>query len=302
MNFGSQRAETTGKGLMGEPQNAFAAYMLHTVSGLCYCENDGVAYFRSPLLEKTDMLRHGFTTRKGGISTGPYAGLNLSVTRQDNMDEVRRNYALAADALGVGRENAVLVNGVHGVHVKRVGKGNRGEGLLKDYAKGEEEFDGMVTNDAGVCLVTIHADCTPLFVLDPVVRAIGLCHAGWRGTVDGMGHSIIESMQREFGSRPEDLLVMMGPHIGACCFEVHADVAQRFAMAFPGFGGIRETGTIGKYYIDLTLAMAYQLYQKGVPPAQVNIARFCTSCNPTLFYSYRRNNVCGAMASFMQLV
>ena len=284
------------------PDKAFAAYMLQTVAGLCFIQKDGVPFWQSPLLMESGLVRHGFSTRLGGISTGPYASMNLSVTRMENKEEVQQNYEIALRSLGIHKSDTVLVDGVHGVNIRSVGTQHKGDGLIKPYENGSENFDGMVTDTPGIALVTIHADCTPLFVLDPKNAAIGLCHAGWRGTVDGMGAHMVSKMRETFNSDPQDLLCMIGPHIGACCFEVHEDVAQRFHDAFPGFGGIQQAQDAGKYRVDLTLAMAYQLFCSGVPAHHVNIAHLCTCCNETLFHSYRRDGLtCGAMASFLQL-
>ncbi len=284
------------------PDNRFAAYMLQTVAGLCFSQKEGVSFWQSPLLLQAGLVNHGFSTRFGGISTGPYASMNLSVTRMENLKEVQQNYDIALGSLGIQKSDTVLVDGVHGVNIKRVGMQHKGDGLIKPYEEGGENFDGMVTDIPGIALVTIHADCTPLFVLDLKKAAIGLCHAGWRGTVDGMGLQMVSKMRQAFGSEPEDLLCVIGPHIGACCFEVHEDVAQRFRDAFPGFGGIQPAADAGKYNVDLTLAMAFQLFCAGVTAHHVNIAHLCTCCNEALFHSYRRDGLtCGAMASFLQI-
>jgi YfiH family protein len=286
-----------------KPDGAFAAYMLQTMPGLRYCESRGVGFFQSPLIEKTGLVRHGFTTRKGGVSRGCYAHMNLSMTRTDGVEEAKENYALAAAAMDIDVRDVVLVDGVHGVNVKRVYAANRGDGLSVAYGGERERFDAMVCDDAGVALATIHADCAPLFVVDVAHRAIGLCHAGWRGTADGIGTQLLRSMREAFNSAPHDLVAMIGPHIGPCCFEVDEDVARRFDAAFAGFGGIRPGEVAGKYFVDLTLAMAYQLYAHGVPARRVNVARLCTCCNQTLFHSYRRDGRRGgAMASFLQLL
>ena len=287
---------------INQPEERFARFMLQTVPGLCYVERNGVPFWQSPLLSASNLVQHGFSTRKGGVSTGTYESMNLSVTRMENLREVQENYDIALHALGIDKGDTVMVDGVHGVDIKRVYDEQRGDGLIRPYTPEQATFDGMVTDVPGIALITIHADCTPLFVLDKKHRAIGLCHAGWRGTVDRMGCQMVDTMKREFSSDPEDLLCMIGPHIGACCFEVHEDVAQRFASAFLGFGGVQKTIDPEKYTVDLTLAMAYQLYENGIPAEHVNIAHLCTCCNKAMFHSYRRDGLsCGAMASFLQL-
>lgn len=147
---------------------------------------NGVIYVQAAQIADTGMVRHGFTSRIGGISKAPYEGLNLSWNRTNSIEETRQNVAIACQAMEIDPDDLVVVNGVHGVNVHVVNAADRGWGYHYLYqGSGHPTFDGLVTNDPSVCLNTVHADCTPVFLLDPVKRAVGLCHSGWRGTVKG---------------------------------------------------------------------------------------------------------------------
>lgn len=290
--------------MQGNPiEPAFAVWLSRTRSGFVYNETDGVPYWTIEAFTRTGLVRHGFTTRMGGVSQGAYASLNLSFDRTHSVEETKRNYVLAAGALGMRMEDCVIVNGDHGTVSKHVARAHAGDGFLRAYAPDEMTFDGHVTDTPGLGLVAIHADCTPVYALDTVHRAIGLCHAGWRGTVNGMVTSLIESMQTRFGSDPAQLLCAIGPNIGQCCFEVHDDVARQFEEKLPGFGGVAQAEQAGKSRVHLAHAAAFQLYRAGVQPAHTTLAHLCTCCNARLFHSYRRDGKWGgSMASFLQLI
>ena len=148
-------------------------------------ESAGVTYLSFPALENTGLVSHAFSTRLGGVSKGDYATMNFSFTRGDNRDDVLENYARMARALGVEREKMVLTYQTHTVNVRQVTEEDAGKGVVRerDYT----DVDGLITDIPGITLVTFFADCVPLYFLDPVHRAIGLSHSGWRGTVKGMG-------------------------------------------------------------------------------------------------------------------
>ncbi len=281
---------------------AFAQWLSRTQSGFCYEEKQGVGFFTIPMFTQTGEVVHGFSTRIGGISEGCYASMNLSFTRHHSLQETELNFSIASRAIGMEPENLVIVNGNHGVAVQRVGREQRGDGLARAYTAQDAAFDGMITNERQTALVTIHADCTPVFAFDPVHKAIGLCHAGWRGTVNGMIDALIAHMQAQFNTAPSDLLMAIGPNIGACCFEVDVDVAQAFERTFVQAGCVHMTSKPGKYRVNLAHAAAYQMFNRGVAAEHVTMAHLCTCCNETLFHSYRRDGKQGgAMASFLQL-
>ena len=185
-----------------------------------------------PLLEKTGIVKEGFTTRLGGVSEGIFSTMNLSFTRGDEEEAVRENYRRLASALDVDYDKFVFTDQTHTTNVRKVTAEDAGNGLTR-----EREFhdtDGLITDVPGLVLSTFYADCVPLYFVDPVHCAIGLSHSGWRGTVNRMGKATIEAMRREYGSRPEELRCAIGPSICQDCYEVSGDVAVEFERAFAG--------------------------------------------------------------------
>ncbi|MCD8217197.1 MAG: polyphenol oxidase family protein [Clostridiales bacterium] len=185
-----------------------------------------------PLLEEPNMVRHGFTTRLGGVSEGIFSALNLSFTRGDDPDHVTENYRRLAGALGVDLERIVCSDQTHTTNVRVVTEADAGKGVVrpKDFT----DVDGLITDVPGLTLATFFADCVPLYFVDPVHRAIGLSHSGWRGTVARMGEKTLQAMAENYGTRPEEAVCAIGPSICQDCYEVSADVAEIFAQEFAG--------------------------------------------------------------------
>lgn len=239
-----------------------------------------------PLLEKTNLVKHGFTTRKGGVSKGIFSTLNLSFTRGDQKEAVEENYRRLAEALGVEYGSFVFSDQTHTTNVVRVGKADAGNGILRERAY--TDVDGMVTNEEGVTLVTFYADCVPLYFVDPVHRAIGLSHSGWRGTVGRMGKVTLEKMQQEFDTNPADVVCAIGPSICQSCYEISEDVAEEFQREFIGHEKeiFLDKGR-GKYQLDLWKANEIVLLEAGVLPEHLQVTNVCTCCNSNLLFSHR---------------
>ena len=247
-----------------------------------------VRYLTFPLLEKTGLVKHGISTREGGVSQGIYATMNLSFTSGDSPDCVRENYNRIGAALGIPVERMVCTQQTHTVNVRKVTEEDCGKGVVKerDYTG----VDGLVTNIPGICLVTFYADCVPILFVDPVHRAIGACHSGWRGTVRKMGEVTLKKMSEYYGTRPEDVVAAIGPSICQDCYEVSQDVAEEFARAFPSHS--RERTLMyrkpdGKYQLNLWRANEVVLLEAGVRPEHLEITDLCTCCNPELLFSHR---------------
>lgn len=239
-----------------------------------------------PLLEQTGMVKHCFTTRQGGVSEGIFESLNLSFTRGDKKEAVEENFRRVAKALGTEYENFVFTDQTHTTNIKRVGKEDAGKGLTRE--RGYTDIDGLITNEPGIVLSTFYADCVPLYFIDPVHRAIGLSHSGWRGTVRRMGRVTIEAMKAEFGTRPEDVICAIGPSICQSCYEVSEDVAVEFKQEFPGKEEeiLMDKGN-GKYQLDLWRANELILLEAGVKPEHLAVTNICTCCNDKLLFSHR---------------
>lgn len=265
-------------------------------------ESNGVYYFQFPLLEKSGIVMHGFSTKIGGVSKGVYAQMNLGVSRGDDPEAVLENYRRIANVLHMPWERMVLSHQTHTTNIRVVTEKDAGAGLVKkrDY----ENVDGLITNIPNLPLVTFYADCVPLYFVDPVHRAIGLSHSGWRGTVKRMGQCTVEAMKAEYHSRPEDILACIGPSICSECYEVGEEVAQEFEKAFlPAQNEqILKQKPDGKYLLNLWKANEIILLEAGIKKEHLAITDVCTKCNPDLLYSHRvMGNQRGNLAAFLCL-
>lgn len=263
-------------------------------------------YLTFPSLSETGIVEHLFTTRMGGVSQGIYESLNLGFQRGDEPERVLANYGRVAEILGCSVEDMVLSQQTHTTNIRLVTEDDRGKGLTRslDYS----DVDGLVTGREGIVLVTSFADCVPLYFVDPVHRAVGLAHSGWRGTAGRMGACMVEAMKEHFGSRPEDLYAAIGPSICQDCYEVSEEVAQVFQAMFREEDSLRQEiadsgylgGTTGRYHyvaepgrepgrrqLDLWLANAMILREAGIPMERIAIADICTCHNPGYLFSHR---------------
>lgn len=225
---------------------------------------------------------HGCSTRLGGVSKGPLASLNLGYTAGDKPERVDQNRRLFQEALGVAHMPWTLSMN-HGTEVALIDHDN---GFPR--SGGERSVgDACITESPGVTLSITTADCVPLLFYDPARPAVGLAHAGWRGTVAGIAGKTVNAMRQRFGSKPEELQVAVGPAIGPERFLVHQDVAQPFRERFPGMDLLRAAGE--RWSVDLWEANRHILLEHGVLETHLKVCRLCTSTREDLFFSYRRD-------------
>lgn len=250
--------------------------------------NNGVTFLTFPSLEESGLVRHAFSTRLGGVSKGPYSTLNFSFTRGDDPEAVKENYKRMAKALGVDRERMVLTWQTHTTNVRCVTPEDVGKGVGKE--RDYQDVDGLVTDIPGVTLVTFFADCVPLYFLDKKRRAIGLSHSGWRGTVNRMGAKTLETMYKEFGTDPRDVIACVGPSICQDCYEVGEEVIAEFEQSFAKecHNRLFYQKENGKYQLNLWEANRIVLLEAGVPKENLSVTDICTYCNPDLLFSHRR--------------
>lgn len=253
-------------------------------------EKNGVPYFVFKNLENTGLVRHGFSTRLGGVSEGFLSSMNLSFTRGDDPEKVRENFRRMGTAIGFETKDLVLSDQTHTANVRRVMEADRGKGFDKE--KDYTDTDGLITNVPGLMLVTIYADCVPLYFVDPVHKAIGLSHSGWKGTVHRMGKVTLERMTEEFGTRPEDVQAAIGPSICQDCYEVSEDVAEAFMNEFADHQDdqLVYRKDNGKYQLNLWRANELVLLEAGIRPKYLTITNVCTCCNHELLFSHRASH------------
>ncbi|MDF2870721.1 MAG: hypothetical protein K0R05_2296 [Anaerocolumna sp.] len=161
------------------------------------------------VLSEIPFIRHGFTTRLGGVSEGCFESLNLSYSVGDDKDKVDENYQRICESLKISIKDVVATHQVHKTNVKLVEEADRGKGLF--YPRDYEDIDGLITNVPGIPLATFYADCVPLYLIDRKNKAIGLSHSGWRGTVGRMGQKTLEAMKEAFDTNPADVTALIGP-------------------------------------------------------------------------------------------
>ena len=245
---------------------------------------NGVPYLVYPMLEQTGVVKHGFTTRLGGVSKGYCATMNISTTRGDDPRDVEENKRRLAEAIGVRPEDMTFTHQTHTVNVAVVEEEDRGKRFM--------ETDGMVTNVPGICLVTFYADCVPLYLVDPVRKVIGLSHSGWRGTVNRMGRVTLEKMHEVYGTDPGDVVAAIGPSICQDCYEVSEDVIEQFRAAFPQdkWDALFYGKPDGKYQLDLWEANHQIMLGAGLKEEHISMPNLCTCCNPEFLFSHRASH------------
>ncbi|MEF2964659.1 peptidoglycan editing factor PgeF [Paenibacillus sp. M1] len=250
----------------------------------------------------------GFTGRAGGVGEGPYDSLNLALHVGDDPEAVLENRRRLASALGFAPEAWTCGEQIHGTAVAAVAAADRGKGLA-DRAGAFQDTDALVTNVPGVLLASFYADCVPLYFLDPVNRAVGLAHAGWKGTVGRISEAVIDRMEREYGSRRSDIRAAIGPSIGACCYEVDERVMVKVREAFAGIlSGEWEPSVAapspheGRTMLNLKEMNRIIMIKAGILPTHIECTSWCTSCHSDRFFSYRKHSgVTGRMASWVGL-
>lgn len=256
-------------------------------------------YLVFPKLEETGVVKHLFTTRTGGVSSGIYATMNLSFSRGDDPLNVMENYRRIGEVLETDPEHMVASRQTHTTNIHAVTEKDCGNGIGR--ASSYEDIDGLVTDVPGIALVTYYADCVPLYFVDPVHRAIGLAHSGWRGTVAGMAACMVLYMQEHFHSRQEELVTAIGPSICADCYEIGEDVAEQFWGHFPE-KVLQKGKTPGKYQLDLWQANRSILLNAGVLPEHIAVTDVCTCHNPEYLFSHRASHgQRGNLAAFLML-
>ena len=265
----------------------------------------GVTYLTFPRLQEIDFIDHLFSTRLGGVSKGCYSEMNLSYTRGDEKDAVDENYRRIADVLGHGLtlDDFVLTFQTHTTNVMVVTEKDRGKGpaIARDYT----DIDGLVTNVPGIILGTFHADCPPIYFVDPVHRAIGLSHSGWKGTKENIAATTLAKMKENYGTEPSDCICAIGPSICGPCYEIGEDVATEFSEAFTEKELMDNSILVpypnNKYRLYLWNAIKLCLMKAGVKEENISVTDVCTRCNPDLLFSHRvhhdeRGNLCAFLS------
>lgn len=264
-------------------------------------EAKGIKVITFNRLEELSFITHGFSTREGGYSSSPYASLNIGIKTDDCPELIIKNTKKLCEAVGVDFENLVVSDQVHGDVVRVVTEEDKGKGFSRE--RDYKEVDALITNVRGIPLISYYADCVPLYIVDPVKKVVALAHAGWKGTVLKIGNKVISKMVAEFNSDPKEIIVVIGPSIGLCCYEVDEAVVHKFNTNFTDTSTFAFPKDNGRFMLDLWMANKIALKEIGVLDRNIEISRLCTGCDTNSFFSYRMEGpFTGRMASIIQLI
>ncbi len=264
--------------------------------GFTQWKKNGVRYFTIPAFERAGGVICAFSTRVGGVSPKPFDTLNFSKSREPSIPNFLENMYRFGDAAGFDSRQAVLDNYAHGVDIYRVRTEDAGCGIWRELVP--YECDGLYTDETGLPLVSLHADCVPLFFYDPVRRAVAVCHAGWRGVTAHIIRNMVKGLC-DIGCRETDILAAVGPCISVRKFEVGEEVRGIFLREF---GQETVQAKEGRLYADLNTACVLDMLACGLSPQNLTDADLCTYENSYLFFSHRRDRgQTGAMAAVILL-
>lgn len=243
----------------------------------------------SPLFQRETGLQHGFSTRKGGVSKEHLASLNLSFSVEDAKENVLENFRRIGERFGKTPEDFVLSKQSHETKVLKVGTKDRGKGITKD--RDYEGIDALITDEKGIILSCFSADCVPILFYDPIHKAVGACHSGWRGTKGKILQNVVEEMRQHFSSNPAEILVAIGPSISKEQYIVSEDLALSFLEDYPDLG--EDTASPiqriskDKFQLDLWDLNRRIALDCGIKEEHISISGYCTMENPELFFSHR---------------
>lgn len=261
---------------------------------------NGIPYISFNALEQTGMVVNAFSTRQGGVSVGCLESMNLGFNRGDLDENVLKNHKIFAKAVGFPYENIVTTNQTHTTNVRVVTKEDCDKGITKD--RDYSDVDGLITNVPGIVLTTYYADCVPLYILDPINKAIGLSHSGWKGTVKRIGDNTLKLMNENYGTNPKDVICCIGPSICQDCYEISEDVANEFINEFGKNNKILYNKGNGKYQLNLWESVKQVFLDAGVEYDNIYTTDICTCCNKDELFSHRgHHGKRGNLAAFLML-
>lgn len=231
-------------------------------------------------------LSAGISTREGGVSGAPYGSLNCGLHVGDDGHRVADNRRRVAEGAGLDIRRWTCAEQVHGnaVHIATAADAGKGSLSMADAIPGA---DALATDVPGVMLAAVFADCVPVWIVDSRRRVVAICHAGWRGTVQGAAVRTVRAMADAFGSDPSDLHAAVGPSIRACCYEVDDFVARHIPASAES---ALEPTSPGRYKLDLAKINRQQLTEAGIMANRIEISQYCTGCRTDLFFSHRMEN------------
>ncbi|MFI8711166.1 peptidoglycan editing factor PgeF [Brevibacillus brevis] len=242
----------------------------------------------------------GFTIRSGGESEQPYGSFNMGLHVGDESANVVANRRKLAEQVGMSFSAWTCADQVHGNQVCQVTAGGAGKESLEDVISAT---DGLFTLEKGVMLTSFYADCVPLYFLHPQSGAIGLAHAGWKGTVGRIAEEMVKAMTKHYQAKPADIFVAIGPSIGGCCYEVDERIMTQVRTCAGDWEKAVISSTGDRYMLDLRQLNTAILLEVGISSVNIFSTNWCTSCRTDLFFSHRKEagiqGTTGRMASYI---
>ena len=262
-----------------------------------------IKYFKCREFDNTNLVINAFTTRLGGVSKYPFDSLNLSYNVNDKENFVIENRKIISDTLGIDYKNLVSAQQVHKDKIAIVKKEDKGRGAFK-YSNAIAESDALITNIPAIPLLMCYADCVPIFILDPVKKAIALIHSGRRGTELELTLKTLFKMKKIFKTNPHSCLAAIFPSIGSCCYSItEPNKIDDYWLNEDKYNGepIFLQSKRGRS-LDLKKANHLQLIKAGLQEKNIFISEICTADHPEFFFSYRRDKGnTGRMAAIFML-
>ena len=240
-------------------------------------EVDGIPYYSFEVLARHDEIINAVFTRLGGVSRPPFAELNVGHLVGDELAAVETNHRLIHQTLGLSSKEIATAHQVHGNGVVMVGP--------DDGGKAVPATDALITGTPGANLMLRFADCLPIFLYDPGRRAIGLAHAGWRGTAAKVVQRMVLMMVEGLGSDPTKIIAGLGPAIGPCCYEIGLDVAELLRASLRNSEKVLHRLEGNTFRFNLWEANRQQLVEAGI--REIEISHVCTACHTDEFFSHR---------------
>ncbi len=241
-------------------------------------------HYLQPAWADGSSVQAGFTTRNGGVSRPPYNSLNLGFNTEDPSYNVEGNRSSLARAFDMQPHLMLTVKQVHGTDILLVNDQNPDLSHFQGV-----ECDAIITDQPGIMIGVLVADCYPVLIFDPRKKVAAVVHVGWKGAAAGLLAKTVQAMAANFESRPEQLVAAVGPGIGAHKYEVDRPVRDAFRQGAGNWERVAKEVELGKWHLDLQKACQLQLEEAGLDSGQVNVVEQCTCCHRELFFSYRRD-------------
>ena len=265
-----------------------------------WIEKNNIKFVSFQTFDKGGSVLHGTTSRVGGVSPPPYNELNLGVFSDDKKENVNKNIEIFTQELDIDRKRFIFSRQIHKDQITAVYKEHLDRNRAEDFFI--DQNDALVTNVKGIMLAVFSADCPSVSVFDPVRNAIGIAHAGWKGTVLKIAIQMLHKMKLEYGTRPVDCLAAIGPSIKQCCYEISENVVIHIRSVIPYWQDFTEYDSEKKKWkLSLQDANFRQLISAGVKESSIVWSKYCTCCDTDDFFSFRKEGITGRQVAFIML-